>query len=63
MRGLLRPVVTRIYFPDEPANASDAVLASLPDADRRTMIATPAADGFHFDIRLQGEGETAFFDL
>lgn len=63
MRGLLRPVITRIYFPDEPANASDAVLVSLPEANRSTMIATPAPDGFRFDIRLQGEGETAFFDL
>ncbi len=63
MRGLLRAVVTRIYFPDEPANASDALLGSLPEPGRSTMIARPADDGFRFDIRLQGDGETAFFDL
>jgi protocatechuate 3,4-dioxygenase, alpha subunit len=63
MRGLLRPVVTRIYFPDEPANAFDSLLGSLPERDRGTMVARRADDGFRFDIRLQGEGETAFFDL
>jgi protocatechuate 3,4-dioxygenase alpha subunit len=63
MRGLLRPVITRIYFPDEPANESDPLLASVPAADRKTMIASPSDDGYRFEIRLQGEGETAFFDL
>lgn len=65
-RGLLDRVVTRIYFPDEEdANAADPVLSALPDPGRRdTLIA--AADGagrFRFDIRLQGEGETVFFDV
>ncbi|MEV4657315.1 protocatechuate 3,4-dioxygenase subunit alpha [Micromonospora sp. NPDC049301] len=61
-RGLLHRVVTRLYFPDEPAaNAEDPVLRSV-DADRRdTLLATPAPDGFRFDIRLQGEHETVFF--
>ncbi len=63
MRGLLRAVITRFYFPDEPANAADALLGSLSEADRRTMIARRAEDGYRFDIRLQGEGETAFFVL
>ena len=63
MRGLLRPVITRIYFPDEPAIESDPLLASIPAADRKTMIASPSDDGYRFDIRLQGQGETAFFDL
>ena len=65
-RGLLDRVVTRIYFPDEEAaNAADPVLSALPDPGRRdTLIA--AADGagrFRFDIRLQGERETVFFDV
>jgi protocatechuate 3,4-dioxygenase beta subunit len=30
---------------------------------RRTLIAEPTADGVHFDIRLQGENETVFFDV
>lgn len=63
MRGLLRPVVTRIYFPGDPRNESDALLASLPAERRRTLIAEPSRDGYRFEIRLQGEGETAFFDL
>jgi protocatechuate 3,4-dioxygenase alpha subunit len=56
-------VVTRIYFADEAeANAEDAVLRSLPDdASRATLIAQPAADGFRFDIHLQGDRETVFF--
>ena len=62
-RGLLHRVVTRIYFAGEPANAADPILAAVP-ADRRvTLIATPAGDGYRFDIRLQGTDETVFFDL
>ena len=65
-RGLLDRVVTRIYFPDEEAaNAADPVLSSLPEPSRRhTLIAAPDGPGaFRFDIRLQGEGETVFFDV
>lgn len=66
-RGLLDRVVTRIYFADAAqANAADPVLGSIADADRRaTLIATAEAGGtaFRFDIRLQGEGETVFFDV
>jgi len=66
-RGLLDRVVTRIYFADEAAaNAADPVLAAVDAGRRGTLIAAPAAgaDGeFSFDIRLQGEGETVFFDV
>lgn len=65
-RGLLDRVVTRIYFPDEEAaNAADPVLSDLPERLRRnTLIAKPEPAGvFRFDIRLQGEGETVFFDV
>ena len=67
-RGLLDRVVTRIYLADEPdANAADPVLASVPEARRRTLIATPPPGGepgsFRFDIRLQDPQETVFFDL
>jgi protocatechuate 3,4-dioxygenase, alpha subunit len=66
-RGLLDRVVTRIYLADEDeANAADPVLAAIPDAARRTtLIAQPdgAGDRFRFDIRLQGKGETVFFDV
>jgi protocatechuate 3,4-dioxygenase alpha subunit len=64
-RGLLKRVSTRIYFPDEPeANAGDPALASVADgAQRATLIATNTKEGYRFDIRLQGEGETVFFDV
>jgi protocatechuate 3,4-dioxygenase alpha subunit len=61
-RGLLKQLVTRIYFPDEPdANAGDPILAALEEPDRATLIAEPENGGFRFDIRLQGDGETTFF--
>jgi protocatechuate 3,4-dioxygenase, alpha subunit len=65
-RGLLDRVVTRIYFPDEvDANGADPVLASIADPVRKaSLIAIDEADGrFRFDIRLQGDGETVFFDV
>jgi protocatechuate 3,4-dioxygenase, alpha subunit len=63
-RGMLNRVVTRIYFADEPeANATDQVLAAVPAARRNTLLAQPTQDGYSFDIRLQGPGETVFFDI
>lgn len=67
-RGLLRQLVTRIYFADEPANASDPVLSAIADpAVRATLVARRTAAGdvptYHFDIILQGAGETAFFEV
>jgi protocatechuate 3,4-dioxygenase alpha subunit len=62
-RGLLNRLVTRIYFPDEAeANAADPILALIEDeAERATLIAEPEDGVLRFDIRLQGEGQTAFF--
>ena len=63
-RGLLRHLATRIYFPDDPRNTSDAVLQSVPTARRSTMIAKQsAARVFVFDIVLQGKDETVFLDV
>ncbi len=63
-RGMLHRCVTRIYFGDEDeANAADPVLASVPEERRATLIATPVEGGYEFDVRLQGDGETVFFDL
>jgi protocatechuate 3,4-dioxygenase alpha subunit len=63
-RGLLNRVVTRIYFPGDPANDADPVLASLPAGTRPLLIASAEdVDTLRFDIRLQGEDETPFFDL
>jgi protocatechuate 3,4-dioxygenase alpha subunit len=64
-RGILKRLFTRIYFADEPANASDPILALVPADRRQTLIAKPdpARPGlYRFDIRLQGGDETVFFD-
>ena len=62
MRGLLRQLVTRVYFPGDPANATDPVLQLVPVERRATLIARPAADGtLEWDIHLQGPDETVFF--
>ncbi len=63
-RGLLKHLYTRVYFAGDPANDADAVLALVPEARRGTLMASEAVPGlWHLDIRLQGEGETVFFDL
>jgi protocatechuate 3,4-dioxygenase alpha subunit len=64
-RGLLKRLVTRIYFPDEEeANAVDPVLSSIEDKKlRRTLIARDEGGALRFDIHLQGENQTAFFEL
>jgi protocatechuate 3,4-dioxygenase, alpha subunit len=63
-RGLLKRLVSRIYFADEGANDRDPVLSSVTDpAARATLIAERTDDGYLFDIRLQGERETVFFDV
>jgi protocatechuate 3,4-dioxygenase alpha subunit len=63
-RGMLHRVVTRIYFADEPeANAEDPILGLVPPERRDTLLATPVDGGYRFDIRLQGPGETVFFDV
>lgn len=59
-RGLLRHLTTRIYLAPAP---NDPVLESVPEDRRHTLIATPQRDGYRFDIRLQGDGETVFFDV
>jgi len=61
-RGLLRPVLTRMYFPDE-ANDADAVLGTVPAEERALLVAGPDGDVLRFDVRLQGDGQTPFFDL
>ena len=61
-RGLLKRVVTRLYFPDEAeANADDPVLARLTATQRETLIAVPDGDALVFDIHLQGAAQTTFF--
>jgi protocatechuate 3,4-dioxygenase alpha subunit len=68
-RGINLGLNTRMYFGDESAaNAEDPVLRLIEPAERRqTLIATREQRGgevvYRFDIRLQGEDETVFFDV
>lgn len=63
-RGMLDRTVTRIYFPDEEAaNVADPVLSEVDPDRRHTLIAVPDQDALRFDIHLQGEHETVFFQL
>jgi protocatechuate 3,4-dioxygenase, alpha subunit len=62
-RGLVKQLFTRIYFPDEPSNASDHILALVPDDRRATLVARPSGPNrFEWNIVLQGKDETAFFE-
>ena len=66
-RGMLLHAQTRIYFADEPANATDPVLLSVPAERRATLLARLEEEGeipvYRFDIHMQGEQETVFFEL
>ena len=70
-RGLLNHLYTRLYFSDESeANGSDPVLAQVEPARRDTLVAVlddPSRSVrrslYRFEIRLQGDGETIFFDV
>lgn len=66
MRGLLKHLITRIYFPDDPANAQDPVLNRVPADRRTTLIARRAPGGkgaLDWNVILQGAEETVFFDF
>lgn len=65
MRGLLKRLVTRIYFPDEAGNDGDFVLGLVEPARRGTLIARAVAGRpgvLEWNVVMQGEGETVFFD-
>ncbi len=66
-RGLLNHLVTRLYFADEPSNASDPVLLCVPERRRAALLAHRHQEGtrvvYRFDIILQGQGETVFFNV
>ncbi len=62
MRGLLIHLVTRLYFPGDTANADDPILQLVPAARRATLIATKSGAGLEWNVILQGENETVFFD-
>ena len=66
MRGLLKRLTTRMYFPNDPRNAQDPILNLVPPERRATLIAgysSSNAGALEWNVILQGEHETVFFDL
>jgi len=59
-RGVLNRLFTRIYVPGTAGLATDALLTSVPEDRRGTLIARRDRDGLVFDVILQGERETVF---
>jgi protocatechuate 3,4-dioxygenase, alpha subunit len=65
-RGMLKPLYTRVYFAGDPANEEDPVFGLVPPERRETLLARLDPDRagcWSFDVRLQGDGETVFFDV
>jgi protocatechuate 3,4-dioxygenase, alpha subunit len=70
-RGLLKRLITRIYFESSEGLDDDPILNLVPAARRATLIAKRIAkqgayegsQTYRFDIRLQGDGETVFFEI
>jgi len=63
-RGLLRHLLTRVYFEDEPGNTADTVLQEIPAERRATLTArleTHQANSYQWTVHLQGQDETVFF--
>lgn len=65
MRGMLRHLITRMYFPAEPLNDTDAVLRRVPADRRATLVATADAEKsiLQWNVVAQGPAETVFFDF
>jgi protocatechuate 3,4-dioxygenase, alpha subunit len=63
MRGILKHLYTRIYFDNDPRNETDPVLHAIPAERRATLFARLDTSGqYTWNIHLQGDNETVFFD-
>jgi len=63
MRGLLKHLVTRVYFPDEQSNLEDPILNLVPAERRATLVANKTGSAtLEWNVILQGQDETVFFD-
>jgi protocatechuate 3,4-dioxygenase, alpha subunit len=65
-RGMLKPLYTRVYFAGDAANHEDPILRLVPPERRETLLARPDPTRpahWSFDVRLQGDQETVFFDV
>jgi len=64
MRGLLKRLVTRVYFPNDPEQAADPVLSLIEPQRRETLMARDSKSGhLRWDVILQGPRETVFLDF
>ena len=64
MRGLLRHLNSRIYFSDEASNSEDLLLNLVEPGRRHTLVAREVApQSFEWNVHLQGEDETVFFEF
>ncbi len=65
MRGMLRHLITRMYFPGEPLNESDPVLQCVPVDRRATLVAIAGSEKsiLEWNVVSQGPAETVFFDF
>ncbi|WP_349742345.1 protocatechuate 3,4-dioxygenase [Roseateles cavernae] len=63
-RGLLKHQFSAVFLADAAGLADSGLLAQVPEARRASLLALPDAAPGHYrwDIRLQGDGETVFFD-
>lgn len=65
-RGMLVHALTRVYFPNEPANEDDPALNAVGPERRSTLVASleqsEGLPAYRFDIHMQGEDETVFFN-
>jgi protocatechuate 3,4-dioxygenase alpha subunit len=62
-RGLVKHQFTALFLEDDAGLAQSAILNQVPEARRATLLARKTGDAqYHWDIRMQGEQETAFFD-
>ena len=62
-RGLLKRLATRVYFGDEAGERGGPGALGGGGGPARTLVATVDGEAYRFDIRLQGDGETVFFDV
>jgi protocatechuate 3,4-dioxygenase, alpha subunit len=63
-RGILTQYMTRLYFADDLGTAADPILKLVPEGRRQTLLAQPvSANEYRFDVVVQGQNETVFFDI
>jgi len=62
-RGLVKHQFTAVFLEDDSGLAQSAILQQVPSERRPTLVARKTAPGvYHWDIWMQSDKETAFFD-